>query len=156
MSRRAAALAIAAFLPPASPAFAQELPAEHPTAEEMIEVAREAARPPGLRRRCPTPKGNEIVVCAPDPDEYRVPSGLDDAIAAGRAVPDGIPRAPDVFGLPPCEAYAFCATVGRDPEPPLIIDLEAIPEPLTPEEAALVFRAEDLPTPAGASPAAAP
>ena len=155
MSRRAAAFAIAAFSLPLCPTFAQDAPPEHPTAEEMIEVAREAYRPPGLPRRCPAPKPNEIVVCAPDPNEYRVPSSLDDAIEAGRAVPDGVPRAPDVLGLLPCEAVG-CISIGKDPPPIYLIDLDAIPVALTPEEAALVFRAEDPPTPAEASPAAAP
>ncbi len=53
-----------------------------------------------------------------------------------------------------------CHRIGRAPEPPLMIDLAALPHPLTPEEAALVFRAEDVPqeiaTPEAASPEAAP
>ena len=70
-----------------------------------------------------------------------------------------MPQAPNVFGLPPCKAYLFCSKVGRAPPPIYIIDLDKIPEPLTPEEAALVFRAEDLAetaSPEAASPAAAP
>jgi len=128
------------------------------SAEEMIEVAREVWRPPGLRRRCPAPKPGEIVVCAPNPEEFRVESPTDEAIRKGKAVPDGIPRAPYVFGLPSCEVVK-CNRMGRAPEPPLLIDLEALPHPLTPEEAALVFRAEDAPVesarPEAASPAAA-
>ncbi len=131
----------------ALPALAQEAPDDGPTAEQMIEVAREAYRPPGLRRKCPPPeRPGEIVVCAPDPDEYRVSSPTDDAIAAGEPVADGVPRAPDVFGLPPCNTQTVCMKVGRAPPPIYIIDLEAIPEPLTPEQAAKVFRAEDLET----------
>ena len=167
LPRKAAAFLLAALaLADAPPGHAQEsaAAAPRPTAEQMIEVAREAYRPPGLRKRCPQPTTpDEIVVCAPDPDEFRVSSPTDDAIRAGQPVPDGLPRAPDVFGLPPCKAYAFCAKMGRTPEPPLLIDLAALPEPLPPEEAALVFRAEDLPgaaevsaSPAAASPAAAP
>lgn len=140
---------------------AQERDADHdPTAEEMIEVEREVWRAPGIRRRCPAAKPGEIVVCALNPDEFRVESPTDEAIRNGEAVRDSALRAPDVFGLPPCRAYAFCSKVGRAPEPPLLIDLEALPHPLTPEEAALVFRAEDAPaepaTPEAASPAAAP
>jgi hypothetical protein len=125
-----------------------------PTAEEMIEAAREAYRPRGLRRRCPVGAPGEIVVCPSDPDEHRVPSSLDEATAAGRAMFDGVPRAPDVFGLPSCE-IVHCVSVGSPPPPLYLIDLKAIPEPLTPEEARQVLRAEN-PSPAGASPAAAP
>lgn len=167
LPRKAAAFVLAVLaLAGASAGRAQEseAAASSATAEQMIEVAREAYRPPGLRKRCPRPTtADEIVVCAPDPDELRVSSPTDDAIAADEPMPDGVPRAPDVFGLPPCKAYAFCAKMGRTPEPPLLIDLAALPEALTPEEAALVFRAEDRPdaadlavSPAAASPAAAP
>jgi hypothetical protein len=167
LPRKAAAFVLAVLaLAGVSAGRAQETTATpaSPTTEQMIEVAREAYRPPGLRKRCPQPtSADEIVVCAPDSREFRVSSPTDDAIAADQPVPDGLPRAPDVFGLPPCKAYAFCAKIGRTPEPPLLIDLEALPEALTPEEAALVFRAEDQPdaadvavSPATASPAAAP
>lgn len=132
------------------------------TAEEMIELAREEWRtvePKG----CPVAKPGEIVVCKPGDEEFRAESSIDEAIRKGETVPDGLPRAPNVFGLPPCSSYTFCGKVGRTPEPVLMIDLAALPYPLTPEEAARVVRAEDLPpasatpaTPAAASPAAAP
>lgn len=127
-----------------------------PTAEQMIEVARETWGTSDAHRRCPEAKPGEIVVCEPKQEDFRVESPIDEAIRTGQSVPDGLPRAPDVFGLPPCEAYTVCSRVGRTPEPPLLIDLAALPHPLTPEEAALVFRAEDPATPAAASPAAAP
>lgn len=130
------------------------------TAEEMIEVAREEWRtvePKG----CPEAKPGEIVVCKPGDEEFRAESSIDEAIREGNAVPDGIPRAPYVSGLPECGVEVTCHRMGRKPEPVLMIDLAALPHPLTPEEAALVFRAEDppqeaAPTPAAASPAAAP
>jgi hypothetical protein len=128
------------------------------TAEEMIEVAREQWRtvePKG----CPEAKPGEIVVCKPDDEEFSVESSLDEAIREGSTVPDGIPRAPYVLGLPECGVEVVCHRIGRAPEPPLIIDLSALPYPLTPEEAAHVYRAEDLPaaaaSPEGASPEAA-
>jgi hypothetical protein len=101
-----------------------------------------------------------IVVCRQreDPDKHRLPSPTERARAAGEMPPDAIPRAPDLWGgmqggvtvatgciIPPCPRSM----------PPLI-DFSKLPEPLTPEEAALVFRAEDAPSPAEASPAAAP
>ena len=119
-----------------------------PTAEDMIEVAREAYRPPGLRPRCAEGAPGEIVVCAPvDHDSFRVSSPTDDAIAAGEAVDDGIPRASDLFKPPPCvpSLLSLCVSVGGGTPRPSLIDLEALPEPLSPEDAARVFRAEDVP-----------
>jgi len=153
----AVAYAFAAFLVPPGAQAQESDPAL--TAEQMIEVAREVWRPPGVRRRCPLAKPGEIVACPSDPEEFRVESPTEEANRNGESMPDGIPRAPDVHGLPPCEVVG-CMRVGRTPEPPLLIDLDALPHPLTPEEAALVFRAEDLPadgpTAEAASPVAAP
>ena len=160
-SMRSRAIAVATALAACTaawPARAQET-ADTRTAEEMIEVAHDEWRSPNLQR-CPEAQPGEIVVCAEDDAKYRVESPIDEAIRKGEPVPDGVPRAPDVFGLPPCSSYTVCAKVGRTPEPPLLIDLEALPHPLTPEEAALVFRADDRTaepaTPGAASPAAAP
>ena len=134
--------------------------ADGPTAEEMIEVAREEWRSPGVDRGCPVAGPGEIVVCREDEEEFDVESSLDEAIREGRSVPDGIPRAPYVLGLPECGVEVVCHGVGRAPEPRLLIDLSALPHALTAEEAAHVYRAEDLPaaaaTPEGASPAEAP
>jgi hypothetical protein len=159
MPRLAVASAlIAAAALDATPAVAQDEAPAQPSAEQMIEVAREAYRPPGLAARCTPGSGDEIVVCAPDQEQYQVSSSIEDAIAADQPVDDGIPRAPDVWGgatggvvvargcmIPPCPR----------PMPPLI-DYSKLPDALTPEEAARVFRAGEAPSPAGASPADAP
>jgi len=133
--------------------------AASPTAEQMIAVERELYRPPEVGRRCPQAGPGEIVVCKEDQQEFRVDSSLDDAIREGKQIKDGVPRAPDVSTLPSCEVVK-CQRIGRTPERPLLIDLDALPVALTPEEAAHVFRAEDAPadpaTPEAASPAAAP
>lgn len=129
------------------------------TAEQFIETARETYSVDENRSEpCPAPVGNEIVVCRQleDPDQFRVASPTERALAAGEMPPDPIPSAPDVFGLPPCKSQTVCMKVGRTPPRIYIIDLSAIPEALTPEEAALVFRAEDGATLEAASPAAAP
>lgn len=144
-------------------AAAQPVPSaeERPrTAEQFIETAREvySVREP-RSEPCAAPVGNEIVVCRQidEVPDQRLPSPTERAHAAGDRLPDPIPDAPYVFGLPPCEAYTFCAkNLGRTPPQIYIIDLSKIPEALTPEEAALVFRAEDRPSPEAASPAAAP
>lgn len=160
MRGRAVAVACAFAAVFAAPgAWAQESDSAQ-TAERMIEVASEVWRAPGVRRRCPAPKPGEIVVCPSDPEEFRVESPTEEAIRKGEPMPDGIPRAPYVLGLPECGVEVVCHRVGRAPEPPLLIDLDALPHPLTPEEAALVFRAEDLPAeqanPEAALPEAAP
>lgn len=117
--------------------------AEEPlTAEKIIEVARERFRPPGVRRPCKLPeRPGEIVVCGRDPDELRVESETDRAIAEGRAVSDGVPRAPNVDG--PGIFQGKGIPLGKDPEPPLIVDLTGVPEGLSEEDAALVYRVED-------------
>ena len=129
------------------------------TAEEMIEVARAEWRSPRLRG-CPEARPDEIVVCHEDEENFRVESSLDEAIREGRPVRDGVPRTPYVLELPECGVEVVCHRIGRAPEPPLMIDLSALPVALTPEEAAHVYRAEDLPaaaaSPEAASPAAAP
>lgn len=95
------------------------------TAEELLERARTFY---ALEQKtavvCPEASGDEIVVCGPnvDPDRYRVPSPTDE----GRT-DDGIPRAPNVSGLPDC-SQATCIRMGRQPRQVNLIDLDAIPE----------------------------
>ena len=115
-----------------------------PTAEDVIEGARKAYRPPWRRERCPEGEAGEIVVCAErDDDSFRVSSPTDDAIAEGRAVPDGIPRAPQL-APPPCDPRSpGCFKFGAPPPLPPMFDYDKIPVPLTPEEAALVYRVEE-------------
>lgn len=147
----------------ASSAAAQETPpVSSRTAEEFIETAHEYYSPEKPEPPpCPEATAAEIVVCRQsyDGEDQRLPSPTDRAIAAGERPPDPVPDAPNVFGLPPCKAYAFCSKMGRAPPPIYIVDFDKIPEALTPEEAAHVFRAEDLPAepmPAEALQAAAP
>lgn len=119
-----------------------------PTAETLIEAARDRYRPPGLRAECAPAAAGEIVVCAQGEDEQRLSSPTDDAIARGEAVYDGMPRAPEPLDWPPCKPTIFnnfCARVYRPLPRPVLIDLAALPEALTAEEAAAVFRAEETP-----------
>ena len=135
----------------AAPAVAQsEQDVPERTAEQFIETAREVYavdEPEPEPEPCATPTAAEIVVCEQRdqvPDQS-LPSPTERAYAAGERPPDPVPSAPNVYGLPPCSAYLFCTKMGRAPPPIHIVDLSKIPEPLTPEEAALVVRAEDLP-----------
>jgi hypothetical protein len=119
-------------------------PAEEPlTAERIIEVAQERLRPPGVRRPCKLPEGNEIVVCARDPNEFRVESPTEEAIRKGEAVKDGVPRAPNVDG--PGIFQGRGMKIGKDPVQPLIVDLTNEPQPLSEEDAQRVYRVEDGP-----------
>jgi len=154
---------VAAVIGLAAPAAAQDQAVDPSrTAEEFIETAREAysveePKPPP----CPEATSSEIVVCREsyDGEDQRLPSPTDRAIAAGERPHDPVPDAPYVLGLPQCGVEVTCHSFGRAPPPVYIVDFSKIPEPLTPEEAAHVFRAEDGPpdpSPAEASPAAAP
>jgi hypothetical protein len=122
-------------------------------AEEALENARDVYYPPDEQSvsacaqneqegRAETAEGNVIVVCrrlgpANELQTRELPRPRMDQTA------DGAPRAPDVFGLPPCESYMVCVKFGQVAPPVLMIDLAALPEPLAPEDAALVFRAPE-------------
>ena len=96
-----------------------------PTAEDLLERARSFySLGEETAQVCPEATGDEIVVCGPqvDPDRYRVPSPTDQ----GRT-DDGVPRAPNVSGLPDC-SRATCIRVGKQPRQVNLIDLGAIPE----------------------------
>jgi len=145
-------LALAAAV--ASPAAIAQV-----TAEEAVQTAREVygpALPDQRPEPCPVARPDEIVVCREivEDDRYRVPSSTDDALGAGAAVDDGLPRAPDVFGMPPCQAYQFCGTIGRAPTHPLLIDLKAIPEAPPGSDAARYAEARRAAEAAAAPPAA--
>jgi hypothetical protein len=165
MAMRALCLSVAVALGSlaASPLAAQAdsgeaaaTPAEEPlTAERIIEVAQERLRPPGVRRPCKLSEGNEIVVCARDPDALRVESPTEEAIRKGEAMKDGVPRAPNVDG--PGIFQGRGMRIGKAPVQPLIVDLTNEPQPLSEEDAQRVYRVEDgpprepPPTPAAAA-----
>ncbi|MEE4451726.1 hypothetical protein [Novosphingobium resinovorum] len=90
-------------------------------------------------------KQGEIVVCAPTPDEYRVPSTADDD-PTGAGARDGRLDPPDIAGkgifrgkptmsgmclIPPCP-----------PEQPYLIDLSSIPEAPAGSDADKIARGE--------------
>lgn len=165
MRGQAAMLAIAALGVPATARAQSAEPAEPGSAEQYIEAARQAYavhEPEPEPEPCAQATEAEIVVCGRRekvPDQ-RLPSPTDRARARDELPRDPVPRAPEVFGLPPCKSQSVCMKVGRTPPPIYIIDLSKIPEPLAPEDAARVFRAEDSPaetaSPATASLADAP
>ena len=97
-----------------------------PTAEAVAEAARLSLKTPGTFEPCKAPKGNEIVVCAQNPNALRVQSDTD----LGVNTNDGVPRAPDVFGIPQRGVIVArgCFIPPCPRKMPPIIDLKAIPE----------------------------
>ena len=69
----------------------------------------------------------EIVVCAADHGEdVRVPSTTDSDPTSREAQNTGMPRAPNVSGLPGCARG--CIGIGKGPPPVYMIDLKDIPD----------------------------
>ncbi len=105
------------------------------TVEPLLENARSlySATPPKAEP-CPDSTGDEIVVCAErdDPATQHVPSDSDSGDPD-----DGVPRAPDVSGLP-----TGGMRIGKTPRHPLIIDLKAIPEPPPGSDADMIANGE--------------
>ena len=88
-------------------------PATSPTAEQMIETAREVYSVDAPEAEpCPTPTGTEIVVCRQleDGDEYRVASPTERARAEGR-MPLTVARSAEVAAGKSAEARAARSAV---------------------------------------------
>lgn len=125
-----AALLVAAAAAPAAAqdaaAVGPSLDTPAPTAEQVDEAARQSLKAPGTRQLCKAPEGNEIVVCAQDPEKLRVPSSTDE----GTNTDDGVPRAPDLFGIPGGGVVVAkgCFIPPCPRKMPPIIDLKALPE----------------------------
>ena len=116
-------------------AAAAASPAPTVTAEQALANARAAyAAVPQRAASCPTPTGDEIVVCAEfeDPAKQYVPSDADSGDPD-----DGVPRAPNVSTLP-----SGGMRIGKTPRHPLIIDLSAIPEAPAGSDADLIAKGE--------------
>lgn len=132
-----------ASAPPADQAPANDATAAPAllTAEQALERASTlyAVRVPRADP-CPPQKAGEIVVCRrlEDPDSLRVPSPTDDAIANGQAIGDGVPRAPDLFGIQGggVKVAGGCFFPPCPPPTAIMIDLKAIPEPPAGSDAA--------------------
>lgn len=152
LAMAASGLAIASTAVAQSDDPSAQATADPLTAEKIIETARERLRAPGGWRPCKLPENDsEIVVCAAAPDENRVESPTDEALRTGQPGRDSIPRSPNVDG--PGIFQGKGMKLGKDPEPPLIVDLTHMPAGLSEEEARMVYRVEDgPPRPAPAEP----
>ena len=110
-------------------------PAPTVTAEQALENARAIfTSAPKKAAACPEASSDEIVVCAEheDPAKQYVPSDADSGDPD-----DGVPRAPDVTGLP-----SGGMRIGKTPRHPLIIDLKSIPEAPPGSDADKIARGE--------------
>ncbi|KHK92348.1 hypothetical protein [Novosphingobium malaysiense] len=79
-----------------------------------------------------TIKQGEITVCAPDEDEFRIPSTADSDPNSAEALDDGRLHPPDVAGGGIFKGKAtmggMCLVPPCPPEQPYLIDLSSIPE----------------------------
>lgn len=126
-------LALAALIP--SEAFAQESEnatdsavsnADRAIAEHMLGSNGRVTRDHSRRACLKTIRKGEIVVCAPDEEEFRIPSTADDDPTGKAGTDDGRLHTPDVAGdgIFKGKATASFGSVYN----PLIIDLDSIPE----------------------------
>ncbi|WP_240197909.1 hypothetical protein [Novosphingobium sp. P6W] len=120
--------AIAALAP--VPAIAQTASAgpsdaDRALAEKMLGAGGRVT-PDKTHNECANPtRQNEIVVCAPDQDQFRMPSTADSDPTSDQALKDGRLHTPDVAGGGIFKGKAT-ATFGSV-EQPYIIDLSTIP-----------------------------
>ena len=127
------------------PLFAQDVApapaaAEQTTAEQAIAQEQQAYGPPAPRKRtCGVPDASgDIIVCAPNNEEFRVQSSRDLNPDSHEATYDGVPRAPQLD-----HGYcAECAHFGRVPPPVYYVDVAALPAAPAGSEAEAVARGE--------------
>ncbi len=85
------------------------------------------------------PDPDTIVVCREWEDGERYT--FDSPVRADTEVTgSGVPRAPDVFGMPPCSAYAVCVGgLGSVPPPAIMVDFSELPETPPDSDAARLY-----------------
>ena len=124
--------AVAAMAPaPAMAQAANDISDEDRAIAEKMIGAGGRITPDTSRNHClRTIKQGEITVCAPDEDEYRIPSTADSDPNSAQALDDGRLHPPDVSGLPDCSPGSKngCIGFGKVPAPVYMIDLSSIPE----------------------------
>lgn len=99
------------------------------TAQQVFDTTRDAYGPPAPEPDCEPQQGEEIIVCAEepeDPDRFRIGSALDggDDSHLSKDI-----RAPD-FAPPPCvpSLLTLCPKFGAPPPSAYIVDFSALPE----------------------------
>lgn len=128
-------------------AFSTPVRAADPTSAEaritqIIDRERKAYGPPPPKPACKRTAGEEIVVCGRnDGAQWRVPPTSQTDPRSRQALHDGLPRAPNVSGLPECTVVK-CRGFGRVPAPVYYIDLKSIPEAPADSDADLIGKGE--------------
>jgi hypothetical protein len=115
-----------------------------PTAtDQAIENARQIFGPPEPRKKtCGVPDSRgDIVVCAPDNEQYRVQSSRDIDPTSHEATYDGLPRAPQL-DRGSCAGEAGCIGFGSVPPPVYYIDVTALPQAPAGSEADAIAKGE--------------
>ena len=109
----------------AAPVRAQD--AVQDRVDRAIAVQKHSYGPPTPRKSCGVPDDSgDIVVCAPDNSQYRIPSTAESNPRSKEALNTGIPRAPNVGTLPDCSQG--CISIGSVPPPVYLIDFSELPE----------------------------
>lgn len=87
-----------------------------------------------------------IIVCGgrEASEAERLP--LRDQTDSARSTNDGLPRAPNVLGLPPCKGNGVCKGFGSVPPPMYYFDITALPEPPAGSDADRIAKGE-IPAP---------
>lgn len=84
------------------------------------------------------PDPDTIVVCREweDGEKYLfdAPTRADTEVTGS-----GAPRAPDVFGMPPCSSYTVCVGFGSVPPPAFMVDFASLPETPPDSDAAHLY-----------------
>ena len=145
MSRRMA-LAAGLAMVVTAPAVAQD--ASYGPADERQASPAQAVSSPYLANRprerpseCdePDPDPDTIVVCREweDGERYTFDSPVEADIGVTGS---GVPRAPDVFGMPPCSSYTVCVGgLGSVPPPAIMVDFAELPETPPDSDAARLY-----------------
>ncbi len=96
--------------------------------KERLDQARAVYGVSDRRQRCKPAVGDEIVVCADNGGDQRVPSTAESdpgSLAARRNLNNGVPRAPQLD-----RGYcASCQHFGKVPPPVYYVDLDSLPLP---------------------------
>lgn len=140
------ALGLLALSLAVNPAQAQDA-AYGPVDEREASPAQQAINPDRASR--PRQRPSECDQANPDPDTIVVCREWEDGerytfdspVEADIGVTgSGVPRAPDVFGMPPCSSYTVCVGgLGSVPPPAIMVDFSQLPETPPDSEAARLY-----------------
>lgn len=91
---------------------------------------------------------SEIIVCGTEDDaEFRVKPTSDLDPESKEALDDGLPRAPNVFGIPPCvpSLISLCAKMGGPGRAAYMIDFDELPDAPPGSDADKISKGEKSP-----------